>query len=51
MMPLTLVKAHAFGNDFILVESRAVRGASDLPALARAICARHAGIGADGLSV
>jgi diaminopimelate epimerase len=51
MMPLTLVKAHAFGNDFILVESRAVRGTSDLPALARAICARHAGIGADGLIV
>lgn len=49
MMPWTLVKAHAFGNDFILAESRAVAGASDLPALARAICARHTGIGADGL--
>ena len=51
MMPLTLVKAHAFGNDFILVESRAVQGTADLPGLARAICARHAGIGADGLIV
>jgi diaminopimelate epimerase len=51
MMPLTLVKAHAFGNDFILVESRAVRGVTDLPALARAVCARHSGVGADGLIV
>jgi diaminopimelate epimerase len=51
MTPLTLVKAHAFGNDFILVESRAVRHVSDLPSLARAMCARHAGIGADGLIV
>lgn len=51
MMPMTLVKAHAFGNDFILVESRAVEHASDLPAFARAVCARHAGIGADGLIV
>ena len=51
MMPLMLVKAHAFGNDFILVESRAASGAPDLPALARDICARHRGIGADGLIV
>ncbi len=51
MMPLTLVKAHAFGNDFILVESRAIAAAADLPALARGICARHRGIGADGLIV
>ena len=51
MMPLTLVKAHAFGNEFLLVESRAVQGRSDLPELARAVCARHAGVGADGLIV
>jgi diaminopimelate epimerase len=50
-MPLTLIKAHAFGNDFVLVESRAVKDAPDLPALARAICARHSGLGADGLIV
>lgn len=46
-----IVKAHAFGNDFVLVESRAVQRAKDLPALAQAICARHRGIGADGLIV
>jgi diaminopimelate epimerase len=51
MMPLLLVKAHAFGNDFILAESRGVSGARDLPALARALCARQRGIGADGLIV
>ena len=51
MMPLMLVKAHAFGNDFILVEARAIPGAADLPALARAVCSRHRGIGADGLIV
>lgn len=51
MMAVTLVKAHAFGNDFLLVESRAVQGAPDLPGFARAVCARHAGVGADGLIV
>ena len=51
MRPIMIVKAHAFGNDFVLVESRAVQGAKNLPALAQAICARHRGIGADGLIV
>jgi len=51
MMPLMLVKAHAFGNDFILVEARAIPGDADLPKLARGICSRHRGMGADGLIV
>jgi diaminopimelate epimerase len=51
MRPIMIVKAHAFGNDFVLVESRAVQGTKDLPAFAQAICARHRGIGADGLIV
>jgi len=38
------------GNDFVLVEGRDGREA-DWPALARAICERHFGIGADGLLV
>lgn len=46
---LTLVKAHAFGNDFVLVRARDIDAAADRPALARAICERHRGIGADGL--
>ena len=49
-MSLHLVKAHAFGNDFLLVQAAAVGGA-DLPALARRVCDRHRGIGADGLMV
>ena len=41
MMPLTLVKAHAFGNDFLLVESRASAGRRPIcAALARAMCDR-----------
>lgn len=45
----TLVKAHAFGNDFLLIDERAVPKDADRPSFARAVCARHRGIGADGL--
>jgi len=48
---LTFIKAHAHGNDFLLVSTAAVVGMDDLPALARRVCARHSGIGADGLMV
>jgi diaminopimelate epimerase len=41
-------KAHAYGNDFLYVESTAV-GERPAPALAREMCDRHAGVGADGL--
>ncbi len=47
MAPLRVVKAHAYGNDFLCAPAAEV--ASDLPALARAMCHRHHGIGADGL--
>ena len=43
-------KAHAYGNDFLYVQKDAVGGVA-LDALARDICDRHAGIGADGLIV
>lgn len=43
-------KAHAYGNDFLYVEKGEVEGAA-LDALAREICDRHTGIGADGLVV
>jgi len=48
-VPVPLVKAHAYGNDFLLVAERGLSGADDLPALARRLCDRHRGIGADGL--
>jgi len=47
-MPLVrVVKAHAYGNDFVCAQ--AADASVDLPSLARAICDRHHGIGADGL--
>jgi diaminopimelate epimerase len=48
-MALPVTKAHAYGNDFLFVPASDVRG--DLPALARRLCHRHSGIGADGLIV
>ena len=42
------VKTHALGNDFILVEQSAAIG-QDYPDLARRICNRYFGVGADGL--
>jgi diaminopimelate epimerase len=43
-------KAHAYGNDFLYVRSADVAGRA-LDGLAREICDRHAGAGADGLIV
>ena len=48
MTPLTLTKHHGLGNDFLVVFHPAV---DDLPALARRVCDRTRGIGADGLLV
>ncbi len=48
---ITLIKAHAYGNDFLLVSAAAVTGVDDLPALARRVCDRHTGLGADGFMV
>src|SRR5688572_16771524 len=47
---VSIVKGHAYGNDFLLAPEPDVEGL-DLPALARAMCSRHEGIGADGLMV
>jgi diaminopimelate epimerase len=46
-MTIPFIKAQGAGNDFLLSWADRVT-ASDLPALARAICNRHTGIGADG---
>ena len=48
---MKLVKAHAFGNDFLLLREDEVPLGADRPALARELCERHRGIGADGLIV
>ncbi len=47
-MELLLAKAHAYGNDFIYLESADLARA-DGPELARTLCERHTGVGADGL--
>jgi diaminopimelate epimerase len=48
MSTLTLTKHHGLGNDFLVVFHPEV---DDLPALARRVCDRRRGIGADGLLV
>ncbi|MFL6373442.1 MAG: diaminopimelate epimerase, partial [Pyrinomonadaceae bacterium] len=50
-MTLPFSKFHGFGNDYIVFERSAVKGAATLPELAIAMCHRHTGVGADGLAV
>ncbi len=45
---IKFAKAHAYGNDFLYVARADVRDAQ-LPILAREMCDRHTGVGADGL--
>ena len=46
---LEILKAHAYGNDFLYVSAEAVANHGlDPAAFARATCARHTGVGADG---
>ena len=47
-MALPVAKAHAYGNDFLLVPEAAVVPA-DAALIATRLCHRHQGIGADGL--
>jgi diaminopimelate epimerase len=47
-----LVKAHAYGNDFLLVSGADFDPSVDAPdRIARTLCHRHTGFGADGLLV
>jgi diaminopimelate epimerase len=46
---LTVIKAHAYGNDFLLLDESALPDGIDRAHLARRTCDRHRGIGADGL--
>jgi diaminopimelate epimerase len=54
MNPLALVKAHALGNDFILLDAAQLdaahgEGTPRRAALTRALCERHRGLGGDGV--
>jgi diaminopimelate epimerase len=46
-MRIPFTKAHGAGNDFALTWS-ADAPSGDLPEIARALCDRHTGVGADG---
>lgn len=48
---MRIAKAHAYGNDFLFVEEAQIEQDVDRPALARRLCDRHRGLGADGLIV
>jgi diaminopimelate epimerase len=47
-MNIAFTKAHGAGNDFLLTWAEQIPEGTDLPAIARAICDRHTGIGGDG---
>src|SRR3712207_7848292 len=47
---MRFTKMHGVGNDFIIFDPGEVEGA-DLPDLARRVCDRHFGVGADGILV
>jgi diaminopimelate epimerase len=44
---MKFVKMHGAGNDYVVLDARDME--ADWPALARAMCDRHTGVGADGL--
>ena len=46
---MNLIKAHAFGTDFLLMDEREAPNRNGAASLARAVCDRHRGLGADGL--
>ena len=50
-MPVPFIKAHAYGNDFLFIEEieESEVAAPEAPEVARAICDRQQGVGADGL--
>jgi len=48
---VSLVKAHAYGNDFLILEAEFSAGHIEWADVARRACSRHRGIGADGLMV
>lgn len=45
---LSIAKAHAYGNDFLLVPAEQVEGLR-LDELSRRVCSRHTGLGGDGV--
>ncbi|MBI5699083.1 diaminopimelate epimerase [Candidatus Saganbacteria bacterium] len=49
---MNFIKMHGLGNDFVLLDARAEKiEGSSLPQLARELCDRHFGVGADGVLI
>ncbi len=47
---MKLTKVHSLGNDFLVIEQKEIKIlSSDIGGLARSICDRHTGVGADGV--
>ena len=52
MQTLNFIKMHGLGNDFVVIDSRSEKTEGiDLPQLAREMCDRHFGVGADGVLI
>ena len=51
MIAIKFCKFHGFGNDYIVIEKKQIPSGTDTSELARAICHRHTGVGADGIAV
>lgn len=50
-MAINFCKFHGFGNDYIVIESAALKDDSSVNELARQICHRHYGAGSDGIAL
>jgi diaminopimelate epimerase len=48
---MQFIKFHGFGNDYLVFEAEHLSGVNSLNEFARAICDRHYGAGADGITV
>jgi diaminopimelate epimerase len=48
-VPPSIIKAHALGNDFLLMNEAELPAGANRPDFARRLCNRHRGIGGDGL--
>ncbi len=48
---MKFTKLHSLGNDFVILAPEENAGLPDIPGLARKVCDRHTGVGADGLIV
>lgn len=48
---MLFLKAHSFGNDFIILSDPSLIAKKNFSALAKKLCDRHTGIGADGILI